>query len=123
MKSILTKLTLVISLSLLVAIVNPGVMATQAKEGSIPGNWESVLKVGDQKLRLVLKVNSSKDGVLSAVLDSLDQANANNLPVDSITFQNNVLHFEMKALRIVYSEVATGHFFLENIGDQSPRAF
>ena len=102
MKSTLTKLTLVISLSLLVAIVNPGVMATQAKEGSIPGNWESVLKVGDQRLRLVLKVNSSKEGVLSAVLDSLDQANANNLPVDSITFQNNVLHFEMKALRIVY---------------------
>ena len=105
MKSNLAKLMSVSILSLLVAIVNlgaPGVTARQAKEGTISGNWESVLKVGDQRLRLVLKVNSGTDGTLSAVVDSLDQANANNLQVDSITFQNNVLHFEMKKLYIVY---------------------
>ena len=104
MKANLTKLTLVTSLSLIAAIVNPGVMATQAKEGSISGNWESVLKVGDQKLRLVLKVNSSKDGVLNAVLDSLDQANANNLQVTRSHFKTTC--FTLKCRRCASSTMA-----------------
>src|SRR3954451_14785668 len=70
---------------------------------TIGGNWLGVLPVnGDIRLRLLLKVSAAADGSLSAVMDSLDQANANNLKVDSITFQNGVLHFEMKALQIAY---------------------
>jgi pimeloyl-ACP methyl ester carboxylesterase len=71
------------------------------KAPSIVDNWEGVLNAGGQKLRLVLKVNNTESG-LKAVIDSLDQPNSNNLTVDSITFQNNKLQFELKALSIVY---------------------
>jgi hypothetical protein len=53
--------------------------------------------VGAFKLRLVLKVSKSADGKLTATLDSLDQ-NAKDLVVDTITFQDGSLNFEMKAL-------------------------
>ncbi|HKU73042.1 MAG TPA: alpha/beta hydrolase [Pyrinomonadaceae bacterium] len=68
---------------------------------SISGNWDSVLKIGDLKLRLVLKISDGPNGQLQAVMDSPDQ-NANNLEVDSITLQGNVLRFEMKKLYITY---------------------
>jgi hypothetical protein len=71
------------------------------KAPTIVDTWEGVLSAGGQKLRLVLKVSNTETG-LKAVMDSLDQPNSNNLAVDSITFQNNQLHFEMKALSIVY---------------------
>jgi len=68
---------------------------------SIFGNWESILKAGDAKLRLVLKISDGPNGQLQAVLDSPDQG-ASDLEVDTITFQNNVLRFEMKKLLITY---------------------
>jgi len=69
----------------------------------IAGNWLGVLSLGgDLKLRLLLKINAAADGSLTAVMDSLDQPNSNSLKVDSISFQQGVLHFEMKALHIVY---------------------
>ncbi len=73
---------------------------------SIKGNWEGVLTVADTKLRLVLRVVETEVG-LKASMDSLDQPNANNLQVDTITFQNGTLHFEMKALHAVYEGVAS----------------
>ena len=73
-----------------------------SKQVSVSGNWESVLKLGDQKLRLVLKVSDGPNGQLQAVMDSLDQPGGDNLEVDSITLQGNVLRFEMKKLYISY---------------------
>jgi len=73
----------------------------QTSDSPIVGNWNSSLVVSGQTLRLVLKVTTGPDG-LKAALDSLDQPNGSDLTVDSITFQNNVLHFEMKRLSIVY---------------------
>jgi pimeloyl-ACP methyl ester carboxylesterase len=72
------------------------------KTAGLLGNWEGTLAVGDRKLRLVLKISDSPEG-LKAVMDSLDQPGSNNLRIDSITFQNNVVHFEMKALQIAYT--------------------
>jgi pimeloyl-ACP methyl ester carboxylesterase len=72
------------------------------QSSSISGNWESVLKIGDLKLRLVLKVSVGPNGQLQAVMDSLDQQGGDNLEVDSITLQGNVLRFEMKKLYITY---------------------
>src|SRR5262245_25381521 len=68
---------------------------------SITGNWDSTLKLGDVKLRLVLKITDGPNGELRAVMDSIDQ-DAPNLEVDTITLQGNVLRFEMKALSITY---------------------
>src|SRR5262249_24884090 len=63
--------------------------------------WESVLKLGDVKLRLVLKVSDGPNGQLQAVMDSPDQG-ATDLEVNSISLQGNVLRVEMKRLQIAY---------------------
>src|ERR1043165_7202293 len=74
---------------------------TQDSKQSISGNWDSVLKLGEVKLRLVLKITDGPNGQLKAVMDSPDQG-ATDLEVNSITLQGNVLHFEMKTLQITY---------------------
>lgn len=63
----------------------------------IEGSWQGVLNSGVGKLRLVLKVSKASDGALKASMDSPDQG-ATNLPVDTITFKDAVLHFEMKQI-------------------------
>ena len=68
---------------------------------SIEGNWFGALDVGGFKLRLVLKISKSPDGKLKATVDSLDQ-NAKDLAVDSISFQDGTLKFEMTALGASY---------------------
>ena len=74
----------------------------QTSGATVKGNWAGTLTIGPNRLRLVLKIVERADGKLTAAMDSLDQANANNLTVDIITFSNNALHFEMKGLLIVY---------------------
>lgn len=71
-----------------------------ASARKIEGSWEGTLDAGTVKLRVVLHV-SSKDGELSATLDSPDQGAA-GLPVDSISFTDGLLRFEMKALTAGY---------------------
>jgi len=78
-----------------------GVGSFQAKT-NLAGNWESVLVIGETKLRLVLKIAQTENSAMSAVLDSLDQPNSNNLQVDTISVQATVLRFEMKALGVIY---------------------
>ncbi|MCM3871531.1 MAG: alpha/beta hydrolase [Pyrinomonadaceae bacterium] len=68
---------------------------------SVVGTWLGVLEVQGFKLRLVLKVTQLTDGKLAAKMDSLDQA-ANDLPIDTITFDNGVLRFEARALSLSY---------------------
>jgi len=74
---------------------------TASSAQGIEGNWEGVLAHPAAKLRLVLKISRGTDGSPKATMDSLDQ-NANDLQVDSIVFQNGTLHFEMKAIYVVY---------------------
>ena len=96
-------LKLALTFIILIGLANSSLAAQSTQSRStLNGNWLGVLAIGDTKLRLLLKVTAPEDGSLSAVMDSLDQPNANNLQVDVITFQNDVLHFEMKALRIAY---------------------
>lgn len=76
---------------------------SQAQDQSskiIEGDWDSTLDVGAAKLRLVLHV-IRKDGVLTANLDSPDQG-ATGLTIDSISFKEGVLRFEMKAFQAVF---------------------
>src|SRR4030095_3070982 len=73
-------------------------------QASPPGgecDWFGALDAGSFKLRLVLKVSKSADVKLTATLDSLDQ-NAKDLVVDTITFEQGTLKFEMKALNASY---------------------
>ena len=70
------------------------------------GTWEGILNIGPQKLRLELKISEESDKSLSAVLNSLDQPDSNNLHVDSISIKAGQLHFEMRSLQIVYDGVS-----------------
>src|SRR5215831_14106806 len=99
----------ILKLALVTLLIVPGLsdgsLLAQSRQSAaqMAGNWLGVLSAGGNlKLRLLLKINAAPDGSLTAVMDSLDQPDSNNLKVDSISFQNGVLHFEMKARRIVY---------------------
>ena len=67
-----------------------------AKPSDIDGDWLGTLDSGMGKLRLVLHITNTEDG-LTATMDSLDQ-NANGLPVNSITRTGTELKFEMKSI-------------------------
>lgn len=78
--------------SLLSAAAQEKVTAMQ----NIAGDWSGVLDVGAAKLTLVLHVTAAAGG-LTAKLDSPDQG-ATGIPVDTVTFQDGTLKFEMKSL-------------------------
>lgn len=64
--------------------------------------WEGKLPLpGGVSLRLVLHVGHDAEGALIARLDSPDQG-AKGLKVDSITFDKDVLDFELKRLKASY---------------------
>ncbi len=67
------------------------------------GDWKGTLDASGTKLDLVLHI-SSKDGALSATLDSPDQG-ATGLPIDSISVTGKSLRFEMKSLGLNYEGV------------------
>ena len=71
-----------------------------AKASDIDGDWLGTLDTGMGKLRLLLHIANTEDG-LNATMDSLDQ-NANGIPVSSITRANALLKFEMKAIGGAY---------------------
>ena len=71
-----------------------------AKPSDIDGDWLGTLTTGMGKLRLVLHLINTEDG-LTATMDSLDQG-ANGLPVTSITRTGASLKFEMKGIGGAY---------------------
>lgn len=62
--------------------------------------YEGVLDLGSAKLRLVLKLAPSHDGLVGR-LDSPDQG-AMNLPIDNITREGSTLRLEMKSIGAAY---------------------
>ena len=64
---------------------------------NIQGDWRGTLNSQVGKLRLILKVSKAADGRLRATMDSPDQR-APDLAVDSITFEDSYVHFEMEAI-------------------------
>ena len=67
-----------------------------AKPSDIDGDWLGTLDTGVGKLRLVLHIINTGDG-LTATMDSLDQ-NANGIPVTSMTRASASLKFEIKVI-------------------------
>lgn len=74
---------------------------SQTSGQGIEGNWLGTLAAGGITLRLVLKVSKGPDEKLTGKIDSLDQG-ANNLPIDTLVFQNARLRFEMTPLGASY---------------------
>lgn len=73
---------------------------TETAQAKPEGDWEATLDVGAAKLRLIVHV-ISKDGALSATLDSPDQG-ATGLSIDTISVSENSFRFEMKSLGAAY---------------------
>ena len=74
---------------------------------SVDGTWEGTLDVGAAKLKLVLHIESLKNGALTGRLDSPDQG-ATDLPLDSVSLAGGTFRFEMKSLGGVYEGKLTG---------------
>ena len=71
-----------------------------AKPSDIDGDWLGTLDTGLSKLRLVLHITNTDQGV-TATMDSLDQ-NAKGIPVTSITRQGSSLKFDMRSISGAY---------------------
>ena len=67
-----------------------------AKPSDIDGDWLGTLDTGMGRLRLLLHITNTEDG-LTATMDSLDQG-ANGLPVNSIARTGAELKFDMKSI-------------------------
>jgi pimeloyl-ACP methyl ester carboxylesterase len=67
-----------------------------AKASDIDGDWFGTIDTGVSRLRVVLHILNTEDG-LNATMDSLDQ-NAKGIPVTSITRNGSSLKFEIKTI-------------------------
>jgi len=67
----------------------------------VGGDWEGIIKVQNQDLRLVLHVKEAA-GKLTATFDSPDQYVA-GMPVDSIELKGQQFVFEIKRILSIYS--------------------
>jgi len=67
-----------------------------AKASDIDGEWFGTIDTGVGRLRVVLHILNTEDG-LNATMDSLDQ-NAKGIPVTSITRSGSSLKFEIKTI-------------------------
>src|SRR5450432_1854389 len=97
-----------------------------APASDIDGAWLGTLDTGMVKLRLVLHIVNTDQG-LTATMDSLDQ-NANGIPVSSITRAGASLKFEIKAIGGRYDgtirpDLATFSGTWTQLGKSWPLAF
>jgi hypothetical protein len=67
----------------------------------VSGDWEGVIKVQSQDLRLVLHVKEAA-GKLTATFDSPDQYVA-GMPVDTIELKGQQVNFEIKRIMSIYN--------------------
>jgi hypothetical protein len=67
----------------------------------IAGDWQGMLKVGAQDLRVVLRIEKSDNGVWKATSYSLDQS-PEGIPASSMTVQGSSLKVVSDALQGVY---------------------
>jgi uncharacterized protein len=75
-------------------------IAVQVSTHNIEGNWLATLEIGDNKLRILLKIEKSANNYV-AKFDSLDQG-ATDLPIDSIVLDGTKLAFSAAKFGISY---------------------
>jgi hypothetical protein len=79
------------------------IIQAQAPKG-LPGTWEGTLVAGPNKLRLVLEVTQSSDGVQLGTLVSVDQGGV-RIPIDSIEGSGGKVSFEVRAVKGAFEGV------------------
>jgi hypothetical protein len=82
-------------------LVVAALATTCLAQTQIAGDWQGTLNTGTGELRLVLHINSAKDGSLTASLDSVDQG-ANGIPVTAISFKDSKLNLTVDAVHGTY---------------------
>ena len=92
--SSISKLALLILLAL---AVSPFLSA----QSQIAGDWQGTLNAGGTQLRLVLHIVATKDGALTATLDSVDQR-VNGIAVSAITLKDSRLSLAINAVHGSY---------------------
>lgn len=80
--------------------------ATASAAPSIAGDWSGTLDAGGAQLRLLLHITATKEGALSATLDSIDQG-ANGIPIQSVTFKDGKLDLDVTAVNGTYDGTAS----------------
>lgn len=75
--------------------------APPAGQTQIAGDWEGTLNAGPATLRLVLHIAATKDGALTATLDSVDQG-SNGIPINAVTLKDSKLSLTVDAVHGSY---------------------
>jgi uncharacterized protein len=70
----------------------------------IVGNWEGTMSAGGQSFRIVFHFTQTKEGALTATLESPDQG-AGAMAIDKVEFKDAALHFEITAIAAAYDGV------------------
>lgn len=85
----------------LLAIALPMVVQAEELSQSIESTWGGKLSFSGIELRVIFKIMKNTDGSLTATMDSPDQG-AKDIPVDQVTFKDNVVCLEAKMIGLVY---------------------
>jgi pimeloyl-ACP methyl ester carboxylesterase len=89
--------------------------------GPTTEEWEGVLEIPGQKLRLALRVAQARPGVWEGELRSVDQGNTIS-PVDSVEYEGSRLAFQMNSIGASY-EGAINADGSESVGQWKQAAF
>jgi len=100
MKNFITAAKLFVVVISLLALSSLAASQEQTPQVKPEGDWKGTLEAGSAKLDLVLHV-TTKDGALTATLDSPDQG-ATGLAIDWITVNGKTVRFEMSSLGARY---------------------
>lgn len=106
---------------LLVAVILTGLVGPRAggaKMEKIKGIWIGTLKVSRAELRVVFRITGHENGSLVATMDSPDQG-AQNIPVETVTFENGRLHLESSVVRGGYDGVMNAGGSIDGTWHQS----
>jgi enterochelin esterase-like enzyme len=96
---------MIVALSLFILLVlterNCAAQAQNTKSQGIQGVWQATINAGAINLKLVVKLSQATDGTFFGRMDSPDQG-AMDIPLDSVTFKDGSLHFEIIENNITY---------------------
>lgn len=114
---------LAVGLVLAAAIFGPAVLTSRGQAKPAPsavGDWQGLFSRGGVTLRVIINVTAAADGKVSATLDSPDQGNLKGLPLESVSFTNQRLHFALAAAQFSYDgELSSDGSEIVGIWDQA----
>ncbi|HSU54333.1 MAG TPA: hypothetical protein VLT36_09760 [Candidatus Dormibacteraeota bacterium] len=99
-----------LGLTALCFVVNNASAAPAASAApDVTGNWQGTLDVAQTKLRLLFKIQKTRQGPFVASMDSLDQG-VHDLPVDKVAVNDKTVQLEINLLKGMYvgTMVASG---------------